>query len=146
MPWLLDLSSNGCCCGSITGINKGTEPAVTSVSRESAHLKWVTWHGKLLRTASGSPAHEARQRSTMGKKHFVCNVSVSPSVQTLGEGEGEGSPMETWCGKENVIFLGGKSRGAFRKPAFFGGKSHDHCRYWFFDSTEVLNLRKDLYA
>ena len=53
------------------------------------------------------------------KVNFGCDVSVCPSVQTLGEGEGEGSFKATRRRRRMPSFLGGKSRGAFGKLAFF---------------------------
>ena len=46
-------------------------------------------------------------------------MTVRPSAQTLGEGEGSPKTTRRGGGVENAIFSCGKSRGAFGQPAFF---------------------------
>ena len=100
------------------------------------------------------PTCKARQWSSIAAqiwypidlRKFGCDDSVrSPahsSIQTLGEGAG--SPETTRRGWWMLSFLGGKSRGAFGQlKFFFGGKSHDHRRFWkrgFFKKLKFLSL------
>jgi len=50
--------------------------------------------------------------------NFDSDVSVRPSVRTASGGGG-GAPRQTDGGRRMSSFLGGKSHGAFERPAFF---------------------------
>ena len=63
-----------------------------------------------------------RKSGKLSTKNFGCDVSVRLSVQTLGEGMGV--PRQTDGAWKMPYFLGRKSHGAFRQPAFFLAGNH----------------------